>query len=118
MLPAPHLSPGRPMSRDAVLPENAAQPVLDHAARENGASRGLLSMAERQSFSTVFSTSYSESNDVFCGITCSWLSPSKDIMPYTTSFGGNFKLNAFGTSAGFSAHTRSISWFGLWKSLK
>ena len=52
MLPAPHLSPGRPMSR-VFLPENAVQPELDHAARENGAGRCLLLMAERKSFSTM-----------------------------------------------------------------
>ena len=40
MLPAPLLSSGRPMSRSAVLPENAARPALDHSAHENGASGG------------------------------------------------------------------------------
>ena len=42
MLPAPHLSSGRPMSRGAVLPENAVRPALDLVARENGASRDRL----------------------------------------------------------------------------
>ena len=36
------------MSRDAVLPENVVRPAIDHAARDDGASRGLLLMAERQ----------------------------------------------------------------------
>ena len=39
-------------------------------------------------------------------------------MPYTINFGGNFKLNAFGTSAGFSAHTHSILWMWVVEELK